>query len=164
MKKIFFVTLSLSFCLLLFFKACRVEEKLYYISEARMYIKLQRNSLDKYATIYFSHNPNGPFSEQYDYLLVLANIPTNIIVNSYENDKLIIPSDEIGIVNIHQRLFSIQRLKSELSDTTIYKKRIGTEPRIIKSPYYGITITENIEYMSKKRPGEDFFTKIKELK
>lgn len=163
-KKILLWSLLVCSIVMFFFKACGDESRLYYLPQAKLYIKLHRGFYNDTVDIYISKNKNGPFDERHDYLKTVGKLPTIIVINTEANNKLILTGDNYGILQVNNNSYKFERTELKMTDTIFCSPQIKSEPEVLKTPYLCISITEYMEGISVKEPGKGYFDKIDECR
>ena len=167
------MTLLILFCVLLV-DNYSIKEKVYYISQAEIYIKTIVKGSDKFGYILLSRNKNLKLSNSIDYIKINKNIGKSFLVNPYA-DSIIYLCDQIiydykgNYKEINKAIFINQvnyRIIDGINetDTIFFKKRHLTNPIDIKFPYIEVSIGEYLENVVMKRAGESSYSWVNEIK
>lgn len=139
-------------------------EKLYYISDAKIYIKIKRERSSDTVNIYLTKNEKAHFEGNEDCIKTMQNFPITLILDGSNPNKIILPSYcKDGICKIHRNKFEIVCSKDEYTDTMFYKPMKEYGIHILKDPFLGIAISEYIENVYVVFSGDSFLTKIDEV-
>jgi len=167
MRKIIIMTLVF-FSFLLFLKyfvfAPSSVDKLYYISNAKIYVKLHREATSDTVNIYLTRNKYAHFFGREDCIKINQNFPITLILDGSNFKKIRIPSYcRDGIGEIYSNEFEIECSKDEYTDTLFYKPMQVDGIHILKKTFFGIAISEYVESTFITLPGDSTLTKINEI-
>jgi len=160
-KKILIITIILFLILLLFRYLILGKDKLYYIPEVGLYVKLE-NKFGQYFDVYLSKNKNF-LSKDKDCLKVLKKSNTELILNLMQKDKVYIVWNSYRVPCIHQNDFTLIGCDQNDNIKFYTNYRNSTEPQILRNNFIEISICQSLDGVSVKKANETYFTEIKEI-
>jgi len=162
---IFFSFIFIGLILLWILMPIKCTEKLYYIPQVEMYLKIVKPPLNKYGYVFFSKDSIFSSSEQIDYIKIYKSETSriNIIINPNIKDELYL-DDRFNYSTPHAVEYKINKIS--FRDTTFYEKWniAGTSTYVLKYPYMDITFEEYLRSIYVTNYGEDLMTKINPIK
>lgn len=151
--------------LLLFFLFQFSVDRLYYIADADLYIKIYRESSSDTVDIFFIKDRNKSNHDSSDFIRVTQSSPITVIFNKNEPQNIILPSfSKNRIFDIYSNIFKIEYSENEYTDTLFYKPMIEYGVHVLKEPYFSISISEYIENVYVSYPEDSVLTRIDEVR
>lgn len=139
-------------------------DKLYYVSNTKIYLKLHREATSDTLNIFLTRDINAHLTGREDCIRTNQNFPITLIFDKSNSRKIIIPSHcKDGILEIQSNKFDIVCSNDKYADTLFFKpmKEYGID--ILKKPFSGIVISEYIENVYVVFPDDSSLTKINEI-
>lgn len=143
----------------------RTTEKLYYIPQAGMYLKIIRPPLSRYGYALFNKNSIFSLSEKSDYIKVYKSETANfnIIINPNIKNKLYL-DDRFNFSTPHPVKYNIYKIN--FRDTTFFEAHnvASTCTYFLKHPYIAITVDGYLESVYTTNSHEEYPNKIEPMR
>lgn len=125
------------------------EEKLYYIPQAKLYVKTVKKTMSEYGYAVFSKDSLCYLSDKNDYIKwYKSDLYLNIIIYPIEGNKIIIADNNIDVVALNQVKFEIIKMDSLPSNLTRKMEVSGTRIDIFKYPHIYLAIDGFLQSIS----------------
>nr|WP_320058448.1 hypothetical protein [uncultured Bacteroides sp.] len=143
----------------------RTTEKLYYIPQVGMYLKIIKPPLSRYGYALFNKDSIFSLSEKSDYIKVYKSETAsfNIIINPNIENKLYF-DDRFNFSVPHPVKYNI--CKINFRDTTFFEMHnvAGTRTCLLKHPYIAITVDGYLESVYTTNSYEEYLNKIEPMR
>lgn len=158
-----FMTLFTLPVLFLFIKQYKYQEKLYYIEDIKLYVKVIFRPKDYHGYVILSTDSETLLSDSTDFIKTSRNNGISFIINSQNTDTIFIKKNLVPPSKIYQSHFKIL-YGTEENNLIFFQNKSGNKPSVIKYPYIGISIMPHFDHLYLKRSGDTYFKKVDPVK